>query len=256
MPNGQSFGPYSTEALRQYVADGRIPPTANVVQEATGVQMALSRAGFLPEAPGPPAPPTAPSAAAPAPERRGHLQRNWVIYLVVGIVVVVIVIPMFLLAAILRPVFGKFGEARDKARQTACLSNIKQLALACNMYATDWNECLPSAADAQGFHDQIFQYVRNEGIFSCPSAQGEQSYAWNPNLARANIKILPAPMNMPMLWDAGARPGGIAPVPGTTTSRHSGGDNVGFVDGHAKWVSADAMSSLATEVAVEGSGGP
>ena len=39
-----------------------------------------------------------------------------------------------ILAAILFPVFAK---AREKARQTSCLSNLKQLGLACMMYAQD-----------------------------------------------------------------------------------------------------------------------
>ena len=41
------------------------------------------------------------------------------------------------MAAILFPVFAK---AREKARQTSCLSNVKQLGLAQMMYAQDYDE--------------------------------------------------------------------------------------------------------------------
>ncbi|MGD8236967.1 MAG: DUF1559 domain-containing protein [Armatimonadota bacterium] len=255
MPDGESFGPYSTEALRQYVADGRIPATANLRHEGTGLQMSLSQGGFPPDTPPPSAPPPPagpPPAVPPSPERRGHLQRNWPAYLIAGVVAVVVVIPIIVLAAILFPVFAK---AKEKARQAACMSNIKQLGMACMMYATDNDGQLPTAVDAQGFHDAISPYVQNEGLFTCPSARDEQSYAFNPNLAGVNIEELPDAMNTPMLWEAGAQPGGLPPVPGTTTGRHNGGDNVAFADGHCKWYRSAAMGDLSTEVGSDGGAG-
>src|ERR1035438_5583616 len=45
-----------------------------------------------------------------------------------------------ILAAILFPVFAK---AREKAEQTQCVSNVKQMALAFNMYSTDYDSRLP-----------------------------------------------------------------------------------------------------------------
>ena len=42
-----------------------------------------------------------------------------------------------ILAAILFPVFA---QAREKARQTACLSNVKQLGLGTGMYIQDYAE--------------------------------------------------------------------------------------------------------------------
>jgi prepilin-type N-terminal cleavage/methylation domain-containing protein len=49
----------------------------------------------------------------------------------------VIIAIIAILAAILFPVFA---QAREKARQTACLSNAKQLGLALTMYTQDyWN---------------------------------------------------------------------------------------------------------------------
>jgi prepilin-type processing-associated H-X9-DG protein len=46
-----------------------------------------------------------------------------------------------ILAAILFPVFA---QARDKARQAACLSNLKQVGTALQMYSQDYDERLPA----------------------------------------------------------------------------------------------------------------
>ena len=51
----------------------------------------------------------------------------------------VVIAIIAILAAILFPVFAK---AREKARQTSCLSNVKQIALGMLMYAQDYDERL------------------------------------------------------------------------------------------------------------------
>ncbi|MDD3925760.1 MAG: DUF1559 domain-containing protein [bacterium] len=52
----------------------------------------------------------------------------------------VVIAIIAILSAILFPVFSK---ARDRARQTTCLNNMKQLGLAFNMYLQDWDESMP-----------------------------------------------------------------------------------------------------------------
>ena len=49
----------------------------------------------------------------------------------------VVIAIIAILAAILFPVFAK---AREKARQTSCLSNLRQLGTAMSMYAQDYDE--------------------------------------------------------------------------------------------------------------------
>ncbi len=53
----------------------------------------------------------------------------------------VVIAIIAILAAILFPVFAK---AREKARQTSCLSNLRQLGVASLSYAQDYDEVLPT----------------------------------------------------------------------------------------------------------------
>ena len=63
--------------------------------------------------------------------------RNQAFTLIELLVVIAIIA---ILAAILFPVFA---QAREKARQTSCLSNAKQIGLASQMYDQDYDEILP-----------------------------------------------------------------------------------------------------------------
>ena len=54
----------------------------------------------------------------------------------------VVIAIIAILAAILFPVFAR---ARESARKATCISNVKQLTLACIMYAQDYDEVLPAA---------------------------------------------------------------------------------------------------------------
>jgi prepilin-type N-terminal cleavage/methylation domain-containing protein len=83
----------------------------------------------------------------------------------------VVIAIIAILAAILFPVFS---QVREKARQTTCLTNTRQLALGVSMYAQDWGEVLPTLGtinECRGrWMFQIHPYVRNRQIFTCPNA--------------------------------------------------------------------------------------
>ena len=79
-----------------------------------------------------------------------------------------------IIAAILFPVFA---QAREKARQTSCLSNTRQLATAVMMYVQDYDEQYPMTANYNDgsatptiWPQMVQPYIKNEGIFKCPSA--------------------------------------------------------------------------------------
>lgn len=81
----------------------------------------------------------------------------------------VVIAIIAILAAILFPVFAR---AREKARQTSCLSNIKQLGLGLNMYCQDYDErmCLWSpGVEGAGWTKVVQPYTKNLQLLYCPS---------------------------------------------------------------------------------------
>ena len=72
-----------------------------------------------------------------------HEMRSKDGFTLIELLVVIAIIAI--LAAILFPVFA---QAKAKARQTQCLSNIKQIGLAFTMYASDYNDMLPNVLNA------------------------------------------------------------------------------------------------------------
>jgi prepilin-type N-terminal cleavage/methylation domain-containing protein/prepilin-type processing-associated H-X9-DG protein len=80
----------------------------------------------------------------------------------------VVIAIIAILAAILFPVFS---QARDKARQTTCLSNAKQVGLAVLQYQQDYDEFYPS--NHWGIYLVSVQpYTRNFEMWRCPSFSG------------------------------------------------------------------------------------
>ena len=91
----------------------------------------------------------------------------------------VVIAIIAILAAILFPVFSR---AREQARKTACLSNMKQLGQALMMYVQDWDETFPllgcwgcgAGANADDpmytVHAKVQPYLKNIAVYDCPSA--------------------------------------------------------------------------------------
>jgi prepilin-type N-terminal cleavage/methylation domain-containing protein/prepilin-type processing-associated H-X9-DG protein len=85
----------------------------------------------------------------------------------------VVIAIIAILAAILFPVFA---QAREKARQSVCLSNQKQLGTAIMMYAQDYDESYPVYAHPPTekiyWYDMINPYVKAQNnrssIYVCP----------------------------------------------------------------------------------------
>lgn len=90
----------------------------------------------------------------------------------------VVIAIIAILAAILFPVFA---QARAKARQTACLSNMKQIGMGINMYVQDYDEVYPAnnwtydpnnwCADQGGWMQEIQPYIKNSQVYVCPDAR-------------------------------------------------------------------------------------
>jgi prepilin-type N-terminal cleavage/methylation domain-containing protein/prepilin-type processing-associated H-X9-DG protein len=118
----------------------------------------------------------------------------------------VVIAIIAILAAILFPVFA---QAREKARQTSCLSNTKQLNLAVFQYVQDYDETFPlcefnsggvwsggsvtTPAEVFGHNptrdcywsNSISPYLKNYQVYLCPSAAKERSDVFGVSLAQA-----------------------------------------------------------------------
>jgi prepilin-type N-terminal cleavage/methylation domain-containing protein/prepilin-type processing-associated H-X9-DG protein len=102
----------------------------------------------------------------------------------------VVIAIIAILAAILFPVFAK---AREKARQSSCLSNVKQLGLALFQYAQDYDEqnvkCYQGPAWVvrwywqPGNEGMLYPYIKNSQVFQCPSGG---CYGANRNIVASN----------------------------------------------------------------------
>lgn len=143
----------------------------------------------------------------------------------------------FVTAAILYPVFAVSRGGSHRS----CLSNVKQLGLAFQMYVEDYDGRFPRSAE---WMDSTYPYNKNKSVYHCPSLQATHpsgfGYAFNSSLAlhtldknKTAAKVVVLYDASDLLWNANA-PGraGMANPP-----RHQGGNNVGFADGHAKWQS-------------------
>jgi len=208
----------------------------------------------------------------------------------------VVIAIIAILAAILFPVFAR---AREKARQTNCTSNVKQIVLGMAMYAQDYDELMPREdydmdGNGSGNDDGVdmtwraclFPYVKNAQLFQCPSLRPSGTYfdgryndrglvggyTINDIHQDSGVPTPPGGQALAMVGDAsgvvyitesdgsyesagtGVNTHGYVRT-ATAATRHNGGCNYGFVDGHAKWytpnmlcpTSGDCLYSLEME---------
>ncbi len=105
------------------------------------------------------------------------MRRGAVGFTLIELLVVIAIIAI--LAAILFPVFAR---AREKARQTSCLSNLKQIGTAMLMYVQDYDERYGQSLSGTAIgtvtcYHQLMPYMKNDQILQCPSNPNEISAA-------------------------------------------------------------------------------
>jgi len=200
------------------------------------------------------------------------MKRNGNGFTLIELLVVIAIIAI--LAAILFPVFAR---AREKARQTSCLSNLKQLSLAILMYAEDYDETLPYYQHPFGvaWYDDLNPYMKNRQLLVCPSKK-----AWNPSASThktgygLNHTVFPsgsgsptpvasvslaeieypsetigaADKNQGNTMVVGVRFSGSTAWPYNVDPRHNDGANFFFMDGHAKWMGRSADWSTSNDL--------
>ena len=99
------------------------------------------------------------------------MKSRWIMgkqgFTLIELLVVIAIIAI--LAAILFPVFA---SARERAKQTQCLSNLKQWGTAVNAYLSDNNDTFAMSIDTSWNYrwpEAMQSYVKNRSIFWCPS---------------------------------------------------------------------------------------
>lgn len=105
----------------------------------------------------------------------------------------VVIAIIAILAAILFPVFA---QAREKARQTTCLNNTKQLGLGIMQYVQDYDETYPMGGftvpatspviNINRWFKAIVPYTKSSAIRVCPSAKADASM--NPDKSNYGIR--------------------------------------------------------------------
>ncbi|MEI6500778.1 MAG: DUF1559 domain-containing protein [Armatimonadota bacterium] len=182
----------------------------------------------------------------------------------------VVIAIIAILAAILFPVFAK---AREKARQSSCLSNVKQIGLAVMQYAQDYDEIMPGLHNnTDWWYVMLKPYMKSDQILICPSKKANTPCGYGLpwyNMASDSgggvcrgraLGAIDAPADALLFTESEYSSGGARacvyslkviavgsqgggedlndiPSPG----RHNGGNNVGFCDGHAKWIGTSKL---------------
>jgi prepilin-type processing-associated H-X9-DG protein len=134
------------------------------------------------------------------------------------------VAPTAVMAAMLLPAIS---NAREKARQIACMNNLKQIGLGLIMYTNDHDDNFPEPMGAEGLR-QIMEYLPSTAVFACPShgieppdpdaiEEASISYVY---LGAPNVAEIRGFSSLPLAFD---RPG-----------NHKNQVNVLFADGHVE----------------------
>ena len=188
----------------------------------------------------------------------------------------VVIAIIAILAAILFPVFAR---AREKARQTSCLSNVKQMELAYQMYAQDYDErVVPTWISWQGwasgggswddgaYWPYLLQpYTANTQVFDCPSEElswdGGPNYRTTGGAYTQNVYLgyfhaqvvshydpvtlaqIKKPSETLVHADSANRNPTLWKNPAYISTRHNDQANVGFADGHAKSMNRNSLMS-------------
>ncbi len=114
----------------------------------------------------------------------------------------VVIAIIAILAAILFPVFA---QAREQARKTSCLSNMKQIGLASNQYMQDFDgrfhEMLVGGADSRAgrvgepsvWTGCLQPYLKSGAVFSCPSRTSDKPMDFTYTASPLNVRGLEFP---------------------------------------------------------------
>ena len=138
----------------------------------------------------------------------------------------VVIAIIAILAAILFPVFSK---AREKARQAKCTSNLKQIALAIQIYTQENEEKLP-------LNSEVWGLISSNKVKQCPNDQSGLSYVYYTKLSGdvlSNYDL--SPSTQEMVADGKVSANGIAALKSDIDlTRHNKKCLVAYLDSHVE----------------------
>ena len=134
----------------------------------------------------------------------------------------VVIAIIAILAAILFPVFA---QAREQARRTSCLSNMRQLGTAVAMYTQDYDETEPTAYNggttcSHAEYIEIYPYMKNMQIMQCPDGSTSGGSIQGCTVTSGEIPAQPAGFHThygfnwgPLIYAGGGLHGPETPAP-------------------------------------------
>jgi len=179
--------------------------------------------------------PAGPNAALPeAPGAGGGAVTSWMTLVIRAVVVVNVVCAIALLGWIVWIWVGLPLREPPPGR-AVCISNVKNITLALQMYVADNDEVFPPAVE---WCDTLREYIRNDDVYRCPKAwELTCGFAYNVSLDALPLDAVAKPAATIAIFESDQgwnTSGGAELLP--KEPRHLGGDNYGFADGHAAWV--------------------
>jgi prepilin-type N-terminal cleavage/methylation domain-containing protein/prepilin-type processing-associated H-X9-DG protein len=162
-----------------------------------------------------------------------------------GFTLIELLVVIAIIASLAALLFPVFAQAREKARQTSCLSNCRQVAVATSLYVQEYDETFPilgaigtenSSPCALAFDNILAPFTHNTPIWWCPIKPTANDFR-TVSVAALHMPLaeVPYPAETPLWWD-GIWTAPFGPCSGgefAMEARHSGMVNVAWADGHA-----------------------
>ena len=164
---------------------------------------------------------------------------------------IVVGVVSFFAWIILPPSIWHGGSARHNARRASCQSNLKQIGLALQQYAWDYDDQLP----LRSWGRPVAAYTKSLPLFQCPetnATNGTSDYFFNARFVRAQLGLIKSPATLILFGDGQDD----APLDVTLTQlptdwrtdesspayRHLDTANYLFADGHVKHLKANRVT--------------
>ncbi len=153
-----------------------------------------------------------------------------------GFTLIELLVVIAIIAILASILFPTFARAREKARQTSCLSNQRQLVMAITLSAQDNNEIMPA-------NENVYSAIANAKIV-CPDRKNmaHTGYAMEVTAYGQSLAAIPDATVQALVFDAG---NDLADWQADFT-RHDGGFIAGYADGHVAYTKTIGNSGQST----------